>query len=398
MRAYFSINNIVAGFIAVLVGYTSSVIFVIQAAHAAGANNLEVASWLLALSLGMGLTSISFSLFYKIPILIAWSTPGAALLIANLSGYSLSEAIGAFMVSAILIFLTGITGVFNKFIQRIPHELATAILAGILLQFGINAFKSMSNSWLLCITMFIAYLFAKKLFPRYCMLLVLLIGLLIAHFQGLFITNKIDWHLSQLHFIYPDFNLKACLNLSIPLFIVTMTSQNLPGLAVLKKFDYPVNISPIISWTGLMNLILAPFGAFSLNLAAITAAICMSETADPNPKQRYFASMYAGIFYIIVGFFATMIVAVFAATPFAFIQMLAGLALLNTISNSLSASFATTKLQEAALITFLITASGLTLFNIDSPLWGLIGGIITLGIQNLSKDNFGKIFFAKKIF
>lgn len=381
MRNYFSVNNVLAGFIAMLVGYTSSVIFIIQAAHSVGANSAEIASWLLALGIGMGVTSIAFSLYYRIPILIAWSTPGAILLITGLSGYTLNQTIGAFIVSAFLIILTGITGTFNKIIQRIPQEIATAILAGILLQFGLNAFKSVGNSFELCFTMFFVYLLGRKLFPRYTMLLVLMTGLIIAYFQGSFVFNKIHWQFSTLQFIHPEFSLKAILNITLPLFIVTMASQNIPGLAVLKKFDYQINISPIISWTGLVNLLLAPFGAFSLNLAAITAAICMSETADPDPAKRYLATVYAGIFYIIVACFGATIVALFAATPVALIQMLAGLALLTTIASSLSTCLIKDEFREAALVTFLITASGITLFNIDAPLWGLIGGALTLGMN-----------------
>lgn len=391
MRKYFSINNMMAGFIAVLVGYTSSVVFIIEAAHSVGANSAEIASWLLALGIGMGITSIAFSLYYRMPILIAWSTPGAVLLITGLSGYTLNQTIGAFIVSAILIILTGITGTFTKIIQRIPQEIATAILAGILLQFGLNAFKSVANSFELCFAMFFVYLLGRKLFPRYAMLLVLMTGLIIAFFQGSFVFNKIHWQLSTLQFIHPDFNLKAILNISLPLFIITMASQNIPGLAVLKKFDYQVNVSPIISWTGLVNLLLAPFGAFSLNLAAITAAICMSETADPNPKKRYLAAVYAGFFYIIAGCFGATIVALFAAAPIALIQMLAGLALLTTIAGSLSTCLIKDEFREAALVAFLITASGITLFNIDAPLWGLIAGALTLAVQNFSLKTFSSI-------
>lgn len=286
MRINFSLHNMTAGFIAVLVGYTSSIILIIQAAHVAGANNAEISSWLLALGIGMSITAVGLSLFYKMPISIAWSTPGAALLITSLVGYTLPEAMGAFMVSAALIILTGITGMFTRIMQRIPQEIATAMLAGILLQFGIGAFKSMSGAFILCGGMFIGYLLSKKFMPRYCMLIVLILGIVIAYFQGLFAVDKLQWHISTLHFTMPQFSFKAVINISIPLFIVTMASQNLPGIAVLRSFNYDANISSILTWTGIVNFILAPFGAFALNLAAITAAICMGEH-EPLYRVRF---------------------------------------------------------------------------------------------------------------
>jgi len=382
----FSLSNITAGFIAVMVGFTSSAVIVFQAAAATGASPAEVSSWLLALGLGMGITCISFSLYYRIPILTAWSTPGAALLITSLSGVSLPEAIGAFIFSAVLIILAGVTGYFEKMMTKIPRAITSAMLAGILLHFGINIFVAMQHQLFLVLAMLLTYLLGKRFFPRFVILLILVIGILISRNMGLFHLEQVHLALSTPIFTMPIFSWHALISIGIPLFIVTMTSQNIPGVVILHASGYKPPISPILSGTGVVNLLLAPFGGFSLNLAAITAGICLGNEADLDPAQRYKAAVCAGLFYIIVGLFGATVVTLFAALPKDLLLALAGLALLGVIGSSLKTGMEDDTQREPALITLLVSASGFTIFGIGAAFWGLVAGLFSFGMLNLYKN------------
>lgn len=377
-RQFFSISHLSAGFVAVVVGFTSSVAIIFQAARAAGANEGQISSWILALGLGMALTSAGFSLRYKVPVLTAWSTPGAALLVTALSGHSLAEAYGAFVVSALLILASGLTGWFEKVMDRIPMPLANAMLAGILVQFGTGIFTELAASPWLVGGMLLVYLPAKRWLPRYAMLLVLLVGVGLALLLGLFRGPALSLTLATPQWVTPQFTLSGILGVALPLFLVTMASQNLPGVAVLRSHRFDVPISKVLTGTGLINLLLAPFGGFAFNLAAITAAICMGEEAGQEPRQRYKAAVAASGFYLLAGLFGASIVALFAAMPKALVMALAGLALLGTIAGSLKGALADSASTEPALITFLVTASGMSLWGIGSAFWGLVIGGLSL--------------------
>jgi len=377
-KDYFHLPAIAAGFITVLVGLTSSAVIIFQAARAAGATAEQTGSWMIALGIGMGVTTIGLSLRYRAPVITAWSTPGAALLVTSLPGIPMAEAIGAFMFSAVLITLSGITGWFDKIIDRIPLPIASAMLAGILFQFGVDLFISMESRFLLVITMFTVYLFAKRFIPRYAIITVLIIGLLICQLQGLLNFDDLEFAVGLPVFVMPAFSINTLIGVGIPLFVVTMVSQNIPGIAVLRAAGYNTPISPLISWTGLTTLVLAPIGGFALNLAAITAAICTGVEAHADKDKRYLAGLSAGFFYLLLGVFGSTVAGLFAAFPTEFVLALAGLALLSTIANSLSVAVADTSTREAAAITFLVTASGLTLFGIGSAFWGLVSGVIAL--------------------
>ena len=385
MYKFVSLTNITAGLVAVVVGFTSSVAIIFQAASASGANFAEMSSWLLALGIGMGITSIGLSLYYRIPILIAWSTPGAALLASSLSGVPLPQVIGAFTFSAILILLAGVSGLFERAMRYIPKSLASAMLAGILLHFGINVFISMQNQFNLAFTMFIAYLIGKRFFPRYAIIQVLLLSILIGSIEGLFHLQHFHITLSSPVFIMPSFSWHVLISIGIPLFIVTMTSQNIPGITIMRASGYNPPVSSIISWTGISNLLIAPFGGFALNMAAITAAICLSKEADPDPTNRYKASIYAGIFYLIVGLFGATVVTLFAALPKELVLVLAGLALFGTIGASLQSALEDEAQREPALITLLVSASGISFCGISAAFWGLVAGILALIFLNLFK-------------
>lgn len=373
-----SLSAIAAGFVTVLVGFASSAVIVFQAAQSLGATPEEISSWMWALGLGMGLTCIGLSLRYRMPVVTAWSTPGAAMLIGSVAGLPLSDAIGAFLISALLIAASGFSGLFERMISRIPVSLASGMLAGVLLRFGIDAFAAMKTQLGMVLTMFAVYLLARRLLPRYAVILTLLVGIAFAAGLGLLRVDGLSLQLAKPVFTTPTFSLAAIVGIALPLFIVTMASQNVPGVAVIRASGYAIPISPVVGWTGLVNLLLAPFGAFALNLAAITAAICMGREAHEDAARRYVAAIAAGVFYVVVGLFGATVAALFAAFPKELILAIAGIALLGTIGNSLAAALRDEAEREPALVTFLVTASGLSLAGIGSAFWGLLAGVVTL--------------------
>ena len=373
-----SLSAIAAGFVTVLVGFASSAVIVFQAAQSLGASPEEISSWMWALGLGMGLTCIGLSLRYRMPVVTAWSTPGAAMLIGSVAGLPLSDAIGAFLMSALLIAASGFSGFFERMISCIPVSLASGMLAGVLLRFGIDAFAAMKTQLGMVLTMFAVYLLARRLLPRYAVILTLLVGIAFAAGLGLLRVDGLSLQLAKPVFTTPTFSLAAIVGIALPLFIVTMASQNVPGVAVIRASGYAIPISPVVGWTGLVNLLLAPFGAFALNLAAITAAICMGREAHEDAARRYVAAIAAGVFYVVVGLFGATVAALFAAFPKELILAIAGIALLGTIGNSLAAALRDEAEREPALVTFLVTASGLSLAGIGSAFWGLLAGVVTL--------------------
>lgn len=376
----FSLSAVIAGFVTVLVGFTSSAVIVFQAAQTLNASPAEIASWMWALGLGMGLTCIGLSLRYRVPVVTAWSTPGAAMLITSAAGVSMPEAIGAFLISGGLITLCGFTGWFERAMNRIPMSLAAGMLAGVLLRFGMDVFVAMQTQFVMVFAMFFVYLLTRRVLPRYAVVAALLLGILIAGSQDLLRFETVQLQFAQPVWTSPQFSIEALVGVALPLFIVTMASQNVPGVAVIRASGYAVPISPLIGWTGVATLILAPFGAFALNLAAITAAICMGREAQEDPDRRYVAAVAAGGFYLLIGLFGATVGAVFAAFPKELVLAIAGLALLGTIGNGLATALIQEKEREPALITFLVTASGIALFGIGSAFWGLIAGGLAMGV------------------
>ncbi|WDE01858.1 benzoate/H(+) symporter BenE family transporter [Thalassomonas actiniarum] len=393
---FFSVSHICAGFVAVLVGYTSAAVIIFQAAEAAGASPVQISSWLWALGIGMGVSSIGLSLYFRTPILTAWSTPGAALLVTALSATSLNEAVGIFIFSSSLILLCGITGWFEKIMRHVPASLAGGMLAGVLLQFGMDIFKVLDDEFLLVGGMLAVYMLFKQVLPRYVIPLVLLTGGGVAFFQGQLQLDNLSWQLSAPVWVTPDFSLAQLIGVGIPLFIVTMASQNVPGVAALRANGYQTPVSPLISCTGFTGVVLAPFGGFAFNLAAITAAICQGKEAGVDPDRRYLASVWAGGFYLLTGIFGASVVALFAAFPTELVMALAGLALLGTIGNSLSASLADHHEREAALLTFLVTASGINLAGIGSAFWGLVIGLLAYHLQKSVAPEIRKAYIARQ--
>ena len=375
-----SASAVVAGFVTVLVGFASASAIVFQAAGAVGASAAQLGSWMLALGVGMGLTCILLSLRYHAPVVTAWSTPGAALLVTSAAGLSIEEATGAFLVSAALITLVGFSGWFERVMDRIPLPIASGMLAGVLLRFGLGLFTAMSTQLALALGMCLAYFAVRRLVPRYAVITALLVGVVLALVQGLLHVDAIHVALARPVWVTPRFTAGAVIGVALPLFVVTMASQNVPGVAVIRASGYTVPISPVIGWTGLANLVLAPLGGFTVNLAAITAAICMGREAHEDPRRRYVAAVFAGLFYLIVGIFGATVVALFLAFPPELVAAIAGLALLATTGNGLAAAVGTENQREPALVTFLVTASGIAPAGIGSAFWGLVAGVVTLAI------------------
>jgi benzoate membrane transport protein len=372
---------LVAGFVVVLVGFTSSVALVFQAAQALQADAAQTASWMWALGLGMGVTSVGLSWRYKQPVLIAWSTPGAALIAAS-SGITLPEATGAFLLCGVLIALSGFSGAFARVMDKIPASIAAALLAGVLARFGLDAVRAAPQAPLLVIAMLLAYLLGRRLWPRWAVPGVLAVGVALAYGLGLVAPLQLGdgWGAAPV-FVAPAWRWDVMLGLGLPLFVVTMASQNLPGVAAMREGGVTVPLSPVIGITGVATVLLAPFGGYALNLSAITAAIVMSPEAHADPQRRWLAAVAAGGFYLAVGLAGAAVVGVFAAFPKALVLAVAALALLGTIGNGLAGALADERQRDAAVLTFLVTLSGLTVAGIGAAFWAVLVGGLALGLR-----------------
>ncbi len=376
-----SLSAVVAGFVAVLVGFTSSVVLVFAAAQGLGATPAQTTSWIWALGLGMAATSIGLSLWTRQPVLTAWSTPGAALL-AGTSGVTMGEAVGAFVVCSALILLAGWTRAFERVMDRIPQAIAAALLAGVLARFGLDAVGAVKTAPLLVCTMVGVFLLGRRLWPRYAVPGVLLAGIAVAALQGRLDTGAIVWELATPVWTMPQFSLGALMGVALPLFVVTMASQNLPGVAAQRAAGYHTPVSPSIAATGLTGVLLAPFGGYAFNLAAITAAICMGREAHEDPARRYTASVAAGFFYLLLGLVGGAVVGLLQAFPRELVLVVAGLALLGTIAGGLAAALKDEAYRDAAALTFLVTLSGVTLLGIGAAFWAVVAGSVALLMQH----------------
>jgi len=392
-----SLSAFTAGFVAVLVGFTSSVAIVFQAAQAFGATPEIVASWMWALSIGMGLCTLVPSLWLKKPVMVAWSTPGAAVLAAAgaAGGFGMADAVGAFILCALLITLVGVTGWFERVMNHIPLALASALLAGVLTRFALSGFAAAQTAAPLVVCMVLVYLLGKRFMPRYAVMLTLAGAIIFvaigAGFKPANITFGITWPV----YVVPQFSLAALVSLTLPLFVVTMASQNLPGVAAIRAAgfddrraqggDAGIPVSKIITLTGLATLVLAPFGAFAMNFSAITAAICMGPEGHANPARRYTAAASCGGIYIVIGLFGAAITGVLTAFPQELVAAIAGLALLGTISSALVVALKDEAHREAALMTFLVTLSGVVIAGVGAAFWGVVAGALALLVQHYGR-------------
>ncbi|MDB0001707.1 benzoate/H(+) symporter BenE family transporter [Oceanospirillaceae bacterium] len=384
---FFVPAHISAGFIAPLVGYTSSAAIIFQAANSTGANDAMITSWFWALGLGMGLSTIGLSLFFKQPILTAWSTPGAAILVTSLAGVPLAEAIGAFLLCSVLLTLVGLSGWFDRLMAFMPQSIAAAMLAGVLLPFAMHMIMSLESQLALVLTMIMTFFISRVFWPKLAIMVTFLMGILIAWVQNLIIWQSLSLQISSPIWTTPEWSLSATIGVAIPLFIVTMASQNLPGIVVLRSHGYDAPAAPLITWTGITGLLMAPFGGFAFNLSAIMAAICMGKDVDTDPQQRYRSAVWAGLFIVATGIFADSLTGLFNSLPQALVISIAGLALLGTISSSLSTALVRESERIPAMITLITTASGVALWGIGSAFWGLVIGVSALLIQHYSTNS-----------
>lgn len=373
---------IVAGLISVIVNYGGTFILVLQAAKVAGLSPELTASWVWSVSIGVGLTGLYLSWRYREPIITAWSTPAAAFLVTALATTPYAEAVGAYLISAAAFVALGLSGYFEKVVRLIPPGIASGLLAGILLQFGIGAFGGATVDPLLVGLLTIAYLVLKRFIPRYAVIGILVLGLAFLTVQGRVNLAGLQFELATPVFTAPEFSLNALLSVALPLFLITLTGQYMPGMLVLRNDGFRTSANPIVTVTGLGSLIMAPFGSHAFNIAAITAAICTGKEAHEDPTKRWIAGIAAGVFYVLVGIFGVALAAVFMAFPATFITTLAGLALLGTIGGSLAGAMADPRSREAAVITFLASSAKISLLGIGGAFWGLVIGLVAYIVLN----------------
>lgn len=376
-------HPIVAGLISVIVNYGGTFILVFQAARMAGLSPELTASWVWSVSIGVGLTGLFLSWRYREPIITAWSTPAAAFLVTALATTSYAEAVGAYIISAAAFVLLGLSGYFEKVIRLIPPAIASGLLAGILLQFGIDAFGGASVDPILVGLLIVAYVLLKRVSARYAVVGILAIGLVFLLVQDRVDLSGLQLKLAVPVFTMPEFTLNAALSVALPLFLITLTGQYMPGMLVFRNDGFKTSANPIVTVTGLGSLIMAPFGSHAFNIAAITAAIATGREAHEDPSKRWIAGVAAGCFYVLVGVFGVTLAAVFMAFPETFIATLAGLALLGTIGGSLAGAMADPTSREAALITFLASAANINMLGVGGAFWGLVIGIVAYIVLNV---------------
>lgn len=380
-----SLSAVVAGFIAVVISYAGPLIIVFQAAHEAHLGNDLIGSWIWAISIGSGLTGLLLSLWFRVPVITAWSTPGAALLVSTLPGLSLAQAIGAYIVASLLIAIVALSGAFDRLMSRLPKAIAAAMLAGILFRFGADLFTSLRGQPLLVLAMLATYLLCKRLSPRYAIVSVLVVGCAVAALTGQLHGQVLVLQAAVPVWTTPEFDLHTIINLGLPLALVSLTGQSVPGIAVLRTAGYQTPARPIVAVTAIGSVLLAPFASHGFNLAAITAAICTGREAHEDKSKRYIAGVACGLFYLLMGTFGATLASVFSALPKELIAALAGLALFGAISGGLVGAMADDKQREPALITFLVTASGMSFLGLGAAFWGLVFGIAAYGILTFSR-------------
>ena len=374
-----------AALISVLVNYGGTFVLVFQAAQLANLSAAQTASWVWSVSIGVGLTGTWLSWRYRAPIITAWSTPGVAFLATVMPFTPYAEVIGAYVLCAIGFILLGLSGVFERLVRWIPAGIAAGLLAGILLQFGVNAFGGASADPLLVIVLVLTYAVLRRFTSRFAVIGVLLVGMALLLGQQRIDLHTLHLSLAMPVFQAPQFSLGALFGVALPLFVITLTGQYMPGMLVLRNDGFGTSANPIIGVTGLGSLLMAPFGAHAFNVAAITAAICTGKDAHPDPAKRYIAGIACGVFYVTVGIFGVTLASLFMVLPRTFVTTLAGLALLGAIGGSLANAMADARTRETALITFLATAANVTLLGIGGAFWGLLAGLLVHALMHAGR-------------
>lgn len=386
----FSLQSLFMGCLTAFVGFASSFAVVLQGLKAVGATDFQAASGLMALSVAMGICAIVLSVTTRLPVSIAWSTPGAALLATTgvIEG-GFAGAIGAFIICAALIIVAGLFKPLGRAVASIPTPLANAMLSGVIIGLCFAPIKAIGFNAALGLPIILAWIIVgafKRLFAVPAALaaftLVMIFGVDVP--VGA-MDNVMQSLTPPMEFVMPEFHLQAIISMALPLFIVTMASQNIPGIAVLKVNHYDPQPGPLFATTGFFSLLAAPFGGHAVNLAAITAAMCAGEDAHSDPSRRYWAAIISGVGYIVLGLLAGVVTAFVTLAPPVLIQAVAGLALVGAFSGSAVAAFKDPETREAAAITFLVTASGLSFGGISGAFWGLIGGGLMMALTGFVK-------------
>lgn len=368
-----------AALIAALIGFGGTVALVVQAMRVLGASIEQTGSALTALCLGIALTGGFFSLKLRMPVVLAWSTPGAALLAATAPGIAWPAAIGAFLAAAMMMVVLGALPALGRLAARIPTTVASGMLAGVLLPFCLGLFKAGAVDPLLVALLVAVFLIARQRVPLYALLLVLGAGIAITLLRGDVAPLPPGQTFGALTPVMPAFDVRTILSIAVPFFLVTLVSQNLPGLVVLQASGYAPNPRTLIVGTGLTSLVAAPFGAHAICLAAITATICTSDDAHPAPRRRWVVGiLYAG-FYLVLALFSPALVRLFLALPETVIVTLTGIALIPALIGTMETMLSVKEDRDAAIVTFLATGSGLALFGLGAAFWGLLAGFLALG-------------------
>ncbi|GAB7102501.1 benzoate/H(+) symporter BenE family transporter [Streptomyces phaeofaciens JCM 4814] len=382
-----SLSAVVAGAVAVVVSFAGPLTIVVQAAHAGGLDEARLSSWIWAVAVGSGVTGFVLSLRHRAPVVAAWSTPGAALLVTQLDDVPYATAIGAYLAAAALTVLVGVTGWFDALMRRIPAAVVSAVLAGILLRFGLDAFGALEDGPAVAGVMLAGYVVLQRVAPRYAIAAPLAAAVAVAAVTGTLSLGGTRLSLATPVFTMPAWPAEALVSLTLPLFLVTMSAQNAPGVGALREAGYAVPSGPLVRDTGVASAVFAPFGAHALNLGAITAAICAGPDAHEDRDRRYVAGLSCGVLYIAVGLFGTTVAGLFSALPPALISAAAGVALLGALGGSLSGAFTEAHNRGAALVAFLTTASGVTLLGLGAAFWGLVFGTACRVILRQTKQN-----------
>lgn len=378
-----SLSAIVAGLIATMISYAGPLVIIFHAAEAAGLSHGLLSSWVWAVSLGSAVLGAALSLRYRVPVVIAWSIPGSALLVTALPQLGLEQAVGAYLLANLILLLIGLSGAFDRLIARLPGSIAAGMQAGILFSFGVEVFRALPLQPLLVSAMFVTYVLMRRLRPRYAVAAVLLVGALVTVGSGQFRGEALVLELASPQFIVPHFSLAALFSLALPLVLVALTGQFMPGMVVLRSAGYPTPVSPLISASALGGALLAPFGCHGLNLAAVTASLCTGREAHEDPRRRYIAALSGSLLYLLLGIAGATLMSLFAAFPAALIAALAGLALYGAISEALTRSLAEPTERDAGLFTFLVTASGVSFLGLSAAFWGLLFGLAAHGLLRL---------------
>jgi benzoate membrane transport protein len=372
---------------AVVVGFASTILVIMEAARAVGATPSQQASWAAALCIGMAISSFILSWRYRMPMITAWSTPGAVLIATSGGGISYTDALGAFLVAGLLMVVAGLIKPLEKAIEKIPAPIAAAMLAGVLLRYTLGVPGAAMAMPLAVLPLIVVFFGLRLSYPLYAVPVVVGLGVAIAAFSGSFAGDCCSFGLTALEWTTPTFDPQTVLSIGVPLFLVTMASQNLPGFAVLRASGYQPPVQPALLVTGVTSVVIAPLGAHTVNMAAITASIVTGPDCHPDPAKRWLVAWPYLVFYGLIGLMAASFVHVLGALPKDLITAIAGLALFSPLMGGVTAMMKEPRDIESALVTFLVTASGLSIAGVGSAFWGLAAGLALFGARHLLKRN-----------